>query len=226
MDSRVDHGTQSPPRCEGNSHRPRHRAGGRTRRHSPSYSETDRPRSLQQHLVRRAGRLATTQIAIGPGLCQAVPDRYSRNDRFSLSVATLRGHLKMPAAEPWVNFCRPTYLKGCGLSLFASAVPRRDRHRGDQRRQQRDTRVYHAGTDNNAHNTPSTRIYVRVSILLPDPDIRFFPPCGIPSKWTEEPRDNGQSPGSAVHNRGQFSGVVHGYGCGGATSLAPISSRG
>jgi hypothetical protein len=33
-------------------------------------------------------------------------------------------------------------------------VARRDRHRGNQHRQQRHTRIYHAGTDNNAHNTP------------------------------------------------------------------------
>lgn len=36
--------------------------------------------------------------------------------------------------------------------------PRRNRHRRDQHRQQRSTRIYHAGTNNYAHNTPYSNI--------------------------------------------------------------------
>lgn len=34
-------------------------------------------------------------------------------------------------------------------------------HRRDEHQQLRESRTYHAGTDNQAHNTPFSRIYVR-----------------------------------------------------------------
>src|SRR6478736_877621 len=74
---------------------------------------------------------------------------------------------------------------------------RRHRDRGNQHREQRGARVYHAGTDNNAHNTPLFENMFDSFSVAPATDIghpaESSEPGALPA-WGNRPDDAGQTP--------------------------------